>query len=203
MNRAFEDTTTTLLNKKALRHQMVQARLAMSAEAWEKASENLSENLSAWLDKQGLPRIGQVIAFCWPVQNEPDIRPLMLKWRKSGITIALPVVITPGKPLEFRAWEQECVLQLDRYGIPTPTNGPLVTPDILLLPGNAFDNAGYRLGYGGGFFDRTLAMMTPRPLVLGLCFEHARVTDLKPEPHDQVVDALITEKTPILTPRHG
>ena len=186
-------STQMSTDRKALRRQMIGQREAMTPAEWETASAQLSSNLEAVLAQRGLPKLGQAVAFCWPVQNEPDLRPLALKWRESGITIALPVVIAPGQPLVFRVWGQGEGLQPDRYGIPTPTEGSLVTPDILLLPGNAFDDAGYRLGYGGGFFDRTLALMNPRPLVLGLCFEHARVADLNPESHDQAVDVVVTD----------
>lgn len=180
-------------DRKALRSQMLARRLAMPEAEWVAASAALSSNLEAYLQQVGLPKSGQIVAFCWPVQNEPDIRPLILKWRESGITVALPVVIAPAHPLVFRIWLAGGVLKPDQYGIPTPVDGPLVTPDVLLLPGNAFDDAGYRLGYGGGFFDRTLETIIPRPLVVGLCFENARVSDLKPEPHDQPVDMVVTE----------
>jgi 5-formyltetrahydrofolate cyclo-ligase len=183
-------------DRKALRRQMIRQRETMTPAEWEAASAQLSSNLETVLAQRGLPKLGQVVAFCWPVQNEPDIRPLMLKWRAAGIMVALPVVIAPGQPLVFRVWSPESKLEPDQYGIPTPTDGPLVTPNILLLPGNAFDDAGYRLGYGGGFFDRTLAVMTPRPLVIGLCFENARIADLKPESHDQAVDVVVTEIVP-------
>jgi 5,10-methenyltetrahydrofolate synthetase len=89
----------------------------------------------------------------------------------------------------------------DRYGIPTPSSGNFVTPDALLLPVNAFDAAGYRLGYGGGYFDRTLAALNsaqqpvrPRPLAIGVGFELARVGSICPEPHDLPLDAMVTER---------
>lgn len=184
-----------VLNRKALRAQMVAQRVAMPVVEWVVASAQLSANLEAHLAQRGLPKFGQTLAFCWPIHNEPDIRPLVERWRASGIVVALPVVIAPDQPLVFRTWLPEEALLPDRYGIPTPTNGPLVTPDILLLPGNAFDDAGYRLGYGGGYFDRTLAQLSPRPIVIGLCFQQARVRTLQPELHDLPVDAVVTEKT--------
>lgn len=199
INSAFEDNTPHHTNivtrRKTLRQQVISQRMAMSEDEWTQASAALLNNLESYLLQRGLPTTGQVIAFCWPIQKEPDIRPLMLKWRAAGMIIALPVVISPGQPLLFRAWLPEDPLLPDQYGIPTPTDGAWVAPDILLLPGNAFDDAGYRLGYGGGFFDRTLPQMNPRPLVIGLCFDAALVRDLQPEPHDQPVDVVITELT--------
>jgi 5,10-methenyltetrahydrofolate synthetase len=81
----------------------------------------------------------------------------------------------------------------DRYGIPTPLAGDFVQPDLILLPLNGFDTAGYRLGYGGGYFDRTLAVLSPRPLAVGVGFEINRVGSIRPESHDQRLDWIITE----------
>ena len=139
---------------------------------------------------------GKRVAFCWPIQNEPDLRPLMTLWRSAGLpgfAALLPVVVAPRTPLAFRAWDASTLLVEDRYGIPYPANGPYLTPEALLIPVNAFDAAGYRLGYGGGFFDRTLAALSPRPLAIGVGFELARVESIAPEAHDIRLDAIVTE----------
>lgn len=81
----------------------------------------------------------------------------------------------------------------DRFGIPVPAYGDFVVPDVLLLPLNAFDDAGYRLGYGGGYFDRTLASIVPRPLAIGVGFTIGRVASIAPQPHDQRLDLIVTE----------
>ena len=84
-------------------------------------------------------------------------------------------------------------MMIDSYGIPTPSCGEFITPEALLIPVNVFDAAGYRLGYGGGYFDRTLAALTPRPLAVGVGFETNRVASIRPQPHDQHLDWIITE----------
>jgi 5,10-methenyltetrahydrofolate synthetase len=106
---------------------------------------------------------------------------------------ALPVVVDAGAPLAFRAWTRETPLVADRYGIPTPASGEFVTPDLILLPLNGFDGAGYRLGYGGGYFDRTLAALRPRPLAVGVGFEINRLASIDPQAHDQRLDWIVTE----------
>lgn len=136
---------------------------------------------------------GRCIAFCWPIHHEPDVRAALTAWQQQGAQAALPVVTAPAQPLSFRAWTPDTPLSPDRYDIPTPTAGPWVQPDVLLLPLNAFDAAGYRLGYGGGFFDRTLAALEPRPLAIGIGFELNRVDSIHPEAHDQPLDWLVTE----------
>ena len=112
---------------------------------------------------------------------------------EPGFSALLPVVIAVDAALAFRAWTPTSTLQADRYGIPTPVAGEFVVPQALLLPVNAFDSAGYRIGYGGGFFDRTLAALRPVPLCIGIGFELARVDSIRPEPHDVRLDAMVSE----------
>lgn len=121
------------------------------------------------------------------------MRPLVERWRSTGCRVALPVVVAAGAPLAFREWAAGGALQPDRYGIPTPVAGDWLVPELLLIPLNGFDAAGYRLGYGGGFFDRTLAACVPRPRAVGVGFEINRVASIRPEAHDQRLDLVVTE----------
>ncbi len=136
------------------------------------------------------------VAVCGPVKHEADLRPLIADWIAAGdpgFMALLPVVVDAGRALAFRAWRPGEPLVADRYCIPTPTHGDFVAPQALLLPVNGFDSAGYRLGYGGGFFDRTLAALDPPPLAIGVGFELSRVDSIDPQPHDQRLDAMVTE----------
>ena len=135
----------------------------------------------------------RVAAFCWPIKHEPDVRPLLANWRSADVRAALPVVVAESEALRFREWSPDSRLEADRYGIPTPTAGEWLTPDLILLPLNGFDGAGYRLGYGGGYFDRTLAALSPRPLAVGVGFEINRIASIRPAAHDQRLDWIITE----------
>jgi len=128
------------------------------------------------------------VAFCWPVNKEPDLRPVIAQWASEqhpGFTALLPVVIDESSALRFRAWSPATPMRADRHGIPTPASGDFLVPQALLLPVNGFDAAGYRIGYGGGYFDRTLPGLAPRPLVVGVGFEVARLDSIRPEAHDQ------------------
>ena len=137
---------------------------------------------------------GRIIGFCWPIKNEPDVFEVIAQWaRQMPLVAALPVVNGPNLPLAFRPWYPGAAMVTDRYGIPTPAEGDFVSPDVLLIPLNVFDAAGYRIGYGGGFFDRTLATLQPRPLAIGIGFEIGRVPDIFPEAHDQPLDWIVTE----------
>ena len=178
-----------MLWRRVLRRQMVEKRLALPREM----HAGLSAAIVAHLLRH-LPQLSnETVAFCWPVKNEPDVRAALEEWRRQGAQAALPVVVAEGVPLAFRAWEASTPLEPDRYGIPTPTRGAWLHPGALLLPLNAFDAQGYRLGYGGGYFDRTLAALSPRPLAIGVGFEMNRVESIRPEAHDQRLDWIVTE----------
>ncbi|WP_295510722.1 5-formyltetrahydrofolate cyclo-ligase [Accumulibacter sp.] len=179
--------------RRALRKTLLERRLLLTTDDWRR----LSACVCAHLD-DGFPHLSALaVAFCWPVNNEVDLRPLIDKWaragRHAGFRALLPVVIGEQQALRFRAWSPASAMFIDRYGIPTPACGDFEIPEALLLPVNGFDLAGYRLGYGGGYFDRTLASLSPRPLVVGVGFELARLNSINPEPHDQPLDAMVTE----------
>ena len=137
------------------------------------------------------------LAFCWPFNNEYDPRHLMHRLRERGAKTALPVVVAPRKPLIFRAWAPGDALAKGVYDIPYPAGGDPVVPDVALVPMNGFDAGGYRLGYGGGFFDRTLAHLRAadprRPVAIGVAYEIARLDSIDPQPYDIPMDYVVTE----------
>jgi len=173
--------------RRVLRREMVARRAALSDAEHAGLSARVVEHLLTALPLPG------VVAFCWPIKHEPDVRAVVERWTVLGARAALPVVVAEDAPLAFRLWTAETPLAPDRYGIPTPTAGDFVQPDMILLPLNGFDGAGYRLGYGGGFFDRTLAALSPRPLAVGVGFEVNRLDCIRPESHDQRLDWIVTE----------
>ena len=184
-----------LAERRELRRRFLERRQALSADDCARLSCELRAHL-----RTGFPQLaGMRVAFCWPVNNEPDLRPLLEAWLtegKTGFSALLPVVIEEDAPLAFRAWTKETRLENDRYGIPTPASGEFIVPEALLLPVNVFDAAGYRIGYGGGYFDRTLAALGAqgeRPLSIGVGFELARVDSIRPAAHDWPLDATVTE----------
>lgn len=173
--------------RRVTRREMVARRAALGDAAHLALSARIVGHLQASL------RPPEVLAFCWPIKHEPDVRAIVEQWALAGTRAALPVVIAEDAPLAFRAWTADSPLELDRYGIPTPVAGEFLQPDLILLPLNGFDAAGYRLGYGGGYFDRTLAALSPRPLAVGVGFEINRLASIRPESHDQQLDWIVTE----------
>ncbi len=181
-----------IADRRTLRTTLLDRRQALPTEEWIRHSRRICTLLQA-----GFPQLsGMRVGFCWPVNNEPDLRPLLVSWadeKRPGFAALLPVVIEVKRALAFRAWSPQAKLVIDRYGIPTPAAGDFLIPQALLLPVNGFDAAGYRLGYGGGYFDRTLASLSPRPLTVGVGFELSRLDSILPQPHDQRLDAMVTE----------
>jgi 5-formyltetrahydrofolate cyclo-ligase len=112
--------------------------------------------------------------------------------RSSG-RIALPVVIARGRPLEFRSWTEDAEMELGVWNIPHPANGPPVEPSALVIPLVGFDEGGYRLGYGAGYYDTTLAAYETRPVAVGVGFEFSLLPTIHPQPHDCHMDVIITE----------
>ena len=178
--------------RRELRRHGIEARMALPPATHAALSTRVCE-----LIPQHFPELaGMHVAFCWPYRNEPDLRPLMQGWQAEGnpgFAALLPVVVDAGRALTFRAWTPDCTMHADRYGIPTPSSGEFLTPEALLIPVNVFDTRGYRIGYGGGYFDRTLASLRPRPIAIGVGFELARVDSIDPEEHDEPLAAIGTE----------
>jgi 5-formyltetrahydrofolate cyclo-ligase len=173
-----------------LRAELIARRIG--ADPIERARWNSA--IEAHLERLLTDVAGKIIAFCWPYQAEYDARALILRLLSRRARSALPVVVAPRQPMVFREWTPETKTVPGVYDIPIPIDSPEVTPNIVLLALAGFDDAGYRLGYGGGFFDRTLAVITPRPLAIGVGFELARVPTIYPQAHDIPLDYVVTER---------
>ena len=174
-----------------LRRELLARRLALSADRLHALRIAMDRHL-----QHGFPGLAKgVVAFCWPIQNEYDARHLIRRLRAEGATAALPVVLAPNTPLIFREWHPGTEMALGKLDIPYPKSGVELVPNTVLLPMNGFDRQGYRLGYGGGFFDRTLqALQEHRPVVIGVAFELAATETIHPQPWDIPMDYVVTER---------
>jgi 5-formyltetrahydrofolate cyclo-ligase len=146
------------------------------------------------LIEQAFPFLQEMpIAFCWPYKAEVDVRFAIHRFREQGATAALPEVTGKDRPLQFRKWWPGVTMRSGPLGIPTPQDTDVVIPKAAIVPLNGFDLEGYRLGYGGGYFDRTLAALEQKPLTLGVGFEIGRLSTIYPQPHDIPMDFIVTE----------
>lgn len=136
---------------------------------------------------------GTVFGLYWPFKGEYAIRPLLSELHERGACPALPHVAEAKQPLEFRRWHPDVEMIRGVYDIPVPKDTPVVTPEVLLIPVVGFDADGYRLGYGGGYYDRTIAALPKHPLLIGIGYELSRLPSIYPQPHDIAMDYVVTE----------
>jgi 5,10-methenyltetrahydrofolate synthetase len=136
------------------------------------------------------------VSVYWPIRGEPDLRPWMRALSLRGLRVALPVAVALGQALVFREWRPDARLARGLWGIPHPADGDLVVPSIVIAPLVGFDRECYRLGYGGGFFDRTLAALSPKPLVIGVGHPSAALCTIYPQAHDVPMDWIVTGTSP-------
>ena len=166
----------------------------------------------------------EVIGAYWPIKGEFDPLPALYRWQEDAVLspefqenttlaqagraqlatesiasrsprkIGLPVVNKLHGTLTFHAWYPGCPMEEDAYGIPKPRDTEVIVPTLLFVPCVGYGPGGYRLGYGGGFYDRTLALLAPRPVTVGLGYSHGWLPDLLPEPHDVALDVLLNDK---------
>lgn len=136
----------------------------------------------------------EVVAGYWPIRDELDIRPIIIRLMDAGQAVCLPVVLGDEAPLELRLWQPSAPLYPAGFGTLAPEDGaPLSVPDIILMPLLGFDRSGTRLGYGGGYYDRTLATLDRRPRLVGFAFSCQQFEEIPREPHDVPLDMIVTE----------
>ena len=189
------DTPEISAAKKLARQQVEEARAAAHAVLKDKAPLALEQG---GLDFAG-PLPGRTVSAFIPFGFEIDTRPLLLKLARAGFATCVPVVVKPATPLQFRTWVPGDETVPGRWNIPVPPETKAtVEPDVLLVPLMAFDARGYRLGYGGGFYDRTLERLrNMKPVIaIGVAYSAQQVDEVVRGQHDQPLDWILTEQGP-------
>lgn len=175
------------------RNRLIALRDGLGQDGRARAGTFVATNLSLWLDRHGV-EAGHILSGYWPIRGEPDLRPLLANLHAKGVTIALPVVETRAAPLTFRRWTPETRMVRGDWNILVPPpDADALTPDFALAPCLGWTESCFRLGWGGGYFDRTLAHLSHRPVTLGIALSAARLDSIFPQPHDIPLDAIITE----------
>jgi 5-formyltetrahydrofolate cyclo-ligase len=205
------------MDKISTRKALVEARLNMP-DRLERA-DMLQRVMRIWL----VGRPDEVIGAYWPIKGEFDPLPALYRWQEDAILngdfernngsaqeepaqlatesiasrsprkIGLPVVDKVHKTLVFHAWYPGCPMEEDAYGIPKPKGTEVVVPTLLFVPCVGYGPGGFRLGYGGGFYDRTLATLQPKPATVGLGYTQGWLPDMEPEAHDMALDAILND----------
>ena len=179
--------------RRAERVRLAALRDALGQAGRARVSEQIAAQLAGVLTSRRVGP-GTVLAGYWPIKGEPDLRPVLTDLHGAGVTIALPVVETRAAPLVFRRWTPDTKMIRGDWNIPAPTpEADRLAPDITLAPCLGWSDGGYRLGWGGGYFDRTLAVLDPRPVAIGIALSAAQLPTIYPQPHDIPLDLIVTE----------
>ncbi len=192
----MQETPGTTEWRKTMRQELIEARQAIPVAARQEADARLAERLDALIgDVKGL-----TISLYWPFRGEPDLRKWAAACRDRGASLALPVVVAKAAPLEFRRWAPGDKLEKGVWNIPIPPDSAeVVAPDIVLSPVVGLDDAQFRLGYGGGFFDRTIASLRDKghnPRVIGVGYAQQKMDTIHPHEFDiPMDDAVLIDAT--------
>jgi len=176
--------------RRAERERLIGERLTWSADLRTTKSEAIARRLDQVVGKVA----NRTISLYWPFKGEPDLRNWLIRLIERGARIALPVVAEKHAPLEFRLWSPGKLLERGIWNILVPARRAVVIPDIVIAPVVGFDAVGYRLGYGGGYFDRTLAAAAKKPFSIGIGYGSSRLPTIYPQPHDIAMDLIVTDE---------
>jgi 5,10-methenyltetrahydrofolate synthetase len=175
--------------RKQMRTELIARRLKLMPSI----RRNYASEIARYILALAGPLDGRVISIYWPMRGEPDLRSLIKPVLDAGGHCALPVVVEKKAPMVFRVWEPGTKLVSGVWNIPVPAGGKTVVPDIVIAPVVGHDPACFRLGYGGGYFDRTLASFTRSPLAIGVGYAQSALPTIYPLPHDVPLDLIVTE----------
>jgi len=175
--------------RKARRAELIAMRVDLPIEA----HRAFCDRIEAQLIEQVPGLKSRLLGAYVPFRREFNCTPLLIRLTEAGGRVALPVVLGFGRPLEFRLWKPGDKMARGVYDIPYPAEGEPVAPDTVISPLVGFDAGGYRLGYGAGFYDRTLASYPAKPLTIGVGFEISRMPTIHPQSYDVPMDLIITE----------
>lgn len=179
------------LDKPQLRNALLEARKAMSDADRRVFNATIGDQVIAWAASLVADHPEIVIGVYWPIRNEPDLRPTYAVLSAQGVQLALPVVVDKDVPLRFVRWTPGDTMLKDSFGVAIPAHQTIVSPQALLIPCVGFNRERLRLGYGGGFYDRTLAL-SPRPSTVGIGYANG-LAEFDGAAHDIALDMILTE----------
>ena len=175
--------------RKVQRQKLIEERMALP----QAQREEYTRSIAAHLDQLAGDVAGKHVSLFWPFRGEPDLRGWLNGLAARGAICLLPVVVAKASPLIFRSWKMGEPLERGVWNIPVPAEGKPAAPDILIAPVVGFDRGCFRLGYGGGFFDRTLASLERKPLAIGVGYQSQEIDTIYPLSHDIPMDVIVTQ----------
>jgi len=192
-------------NAQTLRARLMAARQAIPEVDRDRGGLLMRARLFTWLgitrdfmESEGMPAPVRVAAY-WAIRNEPELLPLLEQWDEAGIEVLLPVVASKDAPLEFHRWHADDKMIAGAFGVMEPPRRMSVQPDVILVPTLGFTQQGDRIGYGQGYYDRTIHALIEsghRPVTIGIAWNQSNITLIDPsyraQAHDQRLDAILT-----------
>lgn len=183
-----DDWTSIKAWRQTQRESLIRSRIGIGKQQRQQCLHTIETRISELLTT--LPT--GIVGFYWPFKGEFDLRNLVDNMHEQGWRAALPVVVETGSALEFRSWQSDTKLVPGVWNIPVPEARNIVVPSVLLVPLVGFDSGNYRLGYGGGYYDRTIAGFATRPVCIGIGLELCRLATIYPQWHDIPMDKIVT-----------
>jgi 5-formyltetrahydrofolate cyclo-ligase len=186
------DAIAHIADKASLRALLKAARRARDPQEKAGLDALIGARVLAWWQDHGAPCAGARLGVYWPLRGEPDLQPLYRELARAGVPLALPLVLAPERALAFLEWVPGEAMADDRMGVAVPAQQrPVARPAVLLVPCLGFTAARLRLGYGGGYYDRTLEAL-PRPLTVGVAYAADQVV-FGADRYDVALDLVLTE----------
>jgi 5-formyltetrahydrofolate cyclo-ligase len=176
--------------RKRTRNELIERRLTMDKEVRRTQAREAIQNLYNSVDLSAYSTIG----IYWPIRGEIDTHAIAHRHIERGGRVGLPVVVEKASPVQFWNWYPGIEMKRGFWDIPIPAIEEVVTPELLIIPLIGFDRHCYRLGYGGGYYDRTLAAASPRPFTVGIGFAAMELPTIYPQPHDIGLDMIVTNE---------
>jgi len=176
--------------RKRTREALIAARLALRVKTLQSKGEKAKHKLLACVNLRQYP----VLGIYWSMRGEIDVRDIARQHIEAGGSVGLPVVVEKKAPVEFWRWRPGMGMRRGVWNIPIPVKREVLTPDACIVPLVGFDEEKYRLGYGGGYYDRTLAALAKRPFCVGLGYAEARLPSIFPQPHDIPMNTIVTDE---------
>jgi len=184
-------------DRRAAREALLTRRTALAADARADADREIRARLARLVAT--LAPAPRVVAGYWAMRGEPDLGELLAAWHEEGLEVALPRVAAAAAPLEFGRWRPGAVLAAGAFGTRHPEPHDALVPDVIVLPCLGFDALCHRLGYGGGYYDRTLARL-PGARAIGVAYDECEIVGFEPQPYDRGLDAVVTQRRALLRP---
>lgn len=179
-----------MINKSEIRKKLLDMRQALEKDQIEALNNQITINIK----NQFIYVKGMTFGCYWSYMGEYDFSNMMHYFYSNGADLGLPAISGKKLPLKFKRWQPDTVMEAGIFNIPIPVGHDYIRPDVLFVPLVGYDKNGFRLGYGGGYYDITLGELKPKPITVGIGYEMSQLDSICPKEYDIAMDFIVTEK---------